>query len=356
MLEKLKILEERFNELSKMLIQPDIISDQSKYIKISKEYKDLKTVVDKKNEYENVLANIEEAKEIIKNESDKEMIDLANQELNDAKIKVSTIEDDLRKMLIPKDPDDPKNIVMELRAGTGGDEASIFAGDLFRMYTKYAEKKGWNVNLVDFNEGTAGGYKEIIFEINGEDVYGTMKFESGVHRVQRVPQTETQGRVHTSAATVIVLPEAEEFDVDLNMQDVRIERTTSTGPGGQSVNTTYSAIKLHHEPTGIIVSCQDQKSQHKNLDKALKVLRSRLYELEMKKREEADSAKRNSMVASGDRSAKIRTYNYPQGRVTDHRINLTLYDLQNIVNGDIDKLVEELKIVQDSELIKNEEI
>ena len=356
MLEKLKILEERFNELSKMLIQPDIISDQSKYIKISKEYKDLKTVVDKKNEYENVLANIEEAKDIIKNENDKEMIDLANQELNDAKNKISIIEDDLRKMLIPKDPDDPKNIVMELRAGTGGDEASIFAGDLFRMYTKYAEKKGWNVNLVDFNEGTAGGYKEIIFEINGEDVYGTMKFESGVHRVQRVPQTETQGRVHTSAATVIVLPEAEEFDVDLNMQDVRIERTTSTGPGGQSVNTTYSAIKLHHEPTGIIVSCQDQKSQHKNLDKALKVLRSRLYELEMKKREEADSAKRNSMVSSGDRSAKIRTYNYPQGRVTDHRINLTLYDLQNIVNGDIDKLVEELKIVQDSELIKNEEI
>ena len=356
MLEKLKIVEERFNELSKMLIQPDIISDQSKYIKISKEYKDLKTVVDKKNEYENVLANIEEAKEIIKNETDKEMIDLANQELNDSKIKVSTIEDDLRKMLIPKDPDDPKNIVMELRAGTGGDEASIFAGDLFRMYTKYSEKKGWNVNLVDFNEGTAGGYKEIIFEINGEDVYGTMKFESGVHRVQRVPQTETQGRVHTSAATVIVLPEAEEFDVDLNMQDVRIERTTSTGPGGQSVNTTYSAIKLHHEPTGIIVSCQDQKSQHKNLDKALKVLRSRLYELEMKKREEADSAKRNSMVSSGDRSAKIRTYNYPQGRVTDHRINLTLYDLQNIVNGDIDKLVEELKIVQNSELIKNEEI
>ena len=356
MLEKLKILEERFNELSKMLIQPDIISYQSKYIKISKEYKDLKTVVDKKNEYENVLANIDEAKEIIKNENDKEMIDLANQELNDAKIKVSTIEDDLRKMLIPKDPDDPKNIVMELRAGTGGDEASIFAGDLFRMYTKYAEKKGWNVNLVDYNEGTAGGYKEIIFEINGEDVYGTMKFESGVHRVQRVPQTETQGRVHTSAATVIVLPEAEEFDVDLNMQDVRIERTTSTGPGGQSVNTTYSAIKLHHEPTGIIVSCQDQKSQHKNLDKALKVLRSRLYELEIKKREEADSAKRNSMVSSGDRSAKIRTYNYPQGRVTDHRINLTLYDLQNIVNGDIDKLVEELKIVQDSELIKNEEI
>jgi peptide chain release factor 1 len=336
MLEKLKILEDRFNELSDLLTKPDIISDQSRYIKISKEYKDLKTVVDKKNEYEEVLSNISEAKEIIKKENDEEMIELANLELNEAQAKVVKIEDDLKKLLIPKDPDDPKNIVMELRAGTGGDEASIFAGDLFRMYSKYAEKQGWKVNLVDYNEGTAGGYKEIIFEVNGENVYGTMKFESGVHRVQRVPQTETQGRVHTSAATVIVLPEAEEFDVELNMQDVRIERTTSTGPGGQSVNTTYSAIKLHHEPTGIIVSCQDQKSQHKNLDKALKVLRSRLYELEMKKREEADSAKRNSMVSSGDRSAKIRTYNYPQGRVTDHRINLTLYDLQNIVNGDID--------------------
>jgi len=356
MLEKLKILKDRFDELSDLLTKPDIISDQSRYIKISKEYKDLKTVVDKKNEYEEVLSNISEAKEIIKNENDKEMIELANLELNEAQAKVVKIEDDLKKLLIPKDPDDPKNIVMELRAGTGGDEASIFAGDLFRMYSKYAEKQGWKVNLVDYNEGTAGGYKEIIFEVNGENVYGTMKFESGVHRVQRVPQTETQGRVHTSAATVIVLPEAEEFDVELNMQDVRIERTTSTGPGGQSVNTTYSAIKLHHEPTGIIVSCQDQKSQHKNLDKALKVLRSRLYELEIKKREEADSAKRNSMVSSGDRSAKIRTYNYPQGRVTDHRINLTLYDLQNIVNGDIDKLVEELKIVQDSELIKNEEL
>ena len=356
MLEKLKILKDRFDELSDLLTKPDIISDQSRYIKISKEYKDLKTVIDKKNEYEEILSNISEAKEIIKNENDKEMIELANLEFNEAQAKVLKIEGDLKKLLIPKDPDDPKNIVMELRAGTGGDEASIFAGDLFRMYSKYAEKQGWKVNLVDYNEGTAGGYKEIIFEVNGENVYGTMKFESGVHRVQRVPQTETQGRVHTSAATVIVLPEAEEFDVELNMQDVRIERTTSTGPGGQSVNTTYSAIKLHHEPTGIIVSCQDQKSQHKNLDKALKVLRSRLYELEMKKREEADSAKRNSMVSSGDRSAKIRTYNYPQGRVTDHRINLTLYDLQNIVNGDIDKLVEELKIVQDSELIKNEEL
>jgi len=356
MLEKLKILNERFNDISEMLTKPDVISDQTRYIKISKEYKELKYVIDKKIEYEQVLSNISEAKDILKTEKDKEMLELANLELDEAQNKITVIEEELKKLLIPKDPDDPKNIVMELRAGTGGDEASIFAGDLFRMYSKYAEKKGWKVNLVNLNEGTAGGFKEIIFEVNGDNVYGTMKFESGVHRVQRVPQTETQGRVHTSAATVIVLPEAEEFDVELDMQDVRIERTTSTGPGGQSVNTTYSAIKLHHEPTGIIVSCQDQKSQHKNLDKALKVLRSRLYELEIKKREEEDSVKRNSMVSSGDRSAKIRTYNYPQGRVTDHRINLTLYDLQNIVSGDIDKLVEELKIVQDSEIIKNENL
>ena len=354
MLEKLKALEEKFKELSNLIIQPDIMSDQKKYIKISKEYKDLKEIIDKKIEYENILKNIEEAGDIIKNEHDKEMLELANSEMVIYKENLVKLEDQLKVLLIPKDPDDSKNIVMELRAGTGGDEASIFAGDLFRMYSKYAEKRGWKVNLVDFNEGTAGGYKEIIFEINGENVYGTMKFESGVHRVQRVPQTETQGRVHTSASTVMVLPEAEEFDVDLDMQDVRIERTTSTGPGGQSVNTTYSAIKLHHEPTGIIVSCQDQKSQHKNLEKALKVLRSRLYELEISKRKEEDSQKRNLMVSSGDRSAKIRTYNYPQGRVTDHRINLTLYDLQNIVNGDIDKLVEELKLHNNIELMKSD--
>ena len=354
MLEKLRALEEKFKELSNLIIQPDIMSDQKKYVKISKEYKDLKEIIDKKTEYENILKNIEEASDIIKNEHDKEMLGLANSEMVIYKENLVKLEDQLKVLLIPKDPDDSKNIVMELRAGTGGDEASIFAGDLFRMYSKYAEKQGWKVNLVDFNEGTAGGYKEIIFEINGENVYGTMKFESGVHRVQRVPQTETQGRVHTSASTVMVLPEAEEFDVDLDMQDVRIERTTSTGPGGQSVNTTYSAIKLHHEPTGIIVSCQDQKSQHKNLEKALKVLRSRLYELEISKRKEEDSQKRNLMVSSGDRSAKIRTYNYPQGRVTDHRINLTLYDLQNIVNGDIDKLVEELKLHNNIELMKSD--
>ena len=354
MIEKLNIIQQRFNELADLIIQPDIISDQKKYVKISREYKELKEIVDKKTEYELLLSNVNEANEIIKEESDNEMIELANAELEVNKQKISVIEDKLKLMLIPKDPDDSKNVVMELRAGTGGDEASIFAGDLFRMYSKYSEKKGWKLNLVDFNEGTAGGFKEIIFEINGQNVYGTLKYESGVHRVQRVPQTETQGRVHTSAATVMVLPEAEEFDVELNMQEVRIERTTSTGPGGQSVNTTYSAIKLHHEPTGIIVSCQDQKSQHKNLEKALKVLRTRLYELELNKKLQEDSVKRNLMVSSGDRSAKIRTYNYPQGRVTDHRINLTLYDLQNIINGDVDKLIDELKIAQNTELMKKE--
>ena len=337
-----------------MIIQPDIISDQKQYVKISKEYKDLKEIVDKINEYNTIKENIHEAEEILKSESDQEMIELASSELSSNNDLINEIEEELKIMLIPKDPDDSKNIVMELRAGTGGDEASIFAGDLFRMYSKFAEKRGWKVNIVDLNEGTAGGFKEIIIEINGENVYGTLKFESGVHRVQRVPQTETQGRVHTSAATVMVLPEAEEFDVELNMQEVRIERTTSTGPGGQSVNTTYSAIKLHHEPTGLIVSCQDQKSQHKNLEKALKVLRTRLYELELSKKLEEDSQKRSLMVSSGDRSAKIRTYNYPQGRVTDHRINLTLYDLQNIVNGDIDKLIDELKVAQNTELMKNE--
>jgi peptide chain release factor 1 len=351
-LEKLKLVENRFAELSELIIQPDIISDQKRYIQISKEYKDLKKIIDKGEVYKNLIANKSEAQEIISTEKDDEMIEMAKMQLEEVEAELPKIEEDLKVLLIPKDPDDSKNVVVEIRAGTGGDEASIFAGDLYRMYTKFSESKNWSVNLVDLNEGTSGGYKEIIFEVNGEDVYGNLKFEAGVHRVQRVPQTETQGRVHTSAATVIVLPEAEEFDVELDMQDVRIERTTSTGPGGQSVNTTYSAIKLHHEPTGIIVSCQDQKSQHKNLDKALKVLRTRLYELEVEKRRQADSLKRKSMVSSGDRSAKIRTYNYPQGRVTEHRIGLTLYDLPRIINGDIHKIIDELMLAENSEILK----
>ena len=271
MLEKLKLVENRFAELGELLIQPDIISDQKKYIQLSKEYKETKKVIDKGEVYKNLISNKSEAQDIISNEKDDEMIEMAKMQLEEVEAKLPKTEEELKVLLIPKDPDDSKNVVVEIRAGTGGDEASIFAGDLYRMYTKFSESRNWSVNLVDLNEGTSGGYKEIIFEVNGEDVYGNLKFEAGVHRVQRVPQTETQGRVHTSAATVIVLPEAEEFDVELDMQDVRIERTTSTGPGGQSVNTTYSAIELHHEPTGIIVSCQDQKSQHKNLDKALKV-------------------------------------------------------------------------------------
>ncbi len=352
MLEKLKVVENRFAELGELLIQPDIISDQKKYIQLSKEYKDIKKIIDKGKFYKNLIANKSEAQDIISNEKDDEMIEMAKMQLEEVDTKMPKTEEELRVLLIPKDPDDSKNVVVEIRAGTGGDEASIFAGDLYRMYTKFSESRNWSVNLVDLNEGTSGGFKEIIFEVNGEDVYGNLKFEAGVHRVQRVPQTETQGRVHTSAATVIVLPEAEEFDVELDMQDVRIERTTSTGPGGQSVNTTYSAIKLHHEPTGIIVSCQDQKSQHKNLDKALKVLRTRLYELEVEKRRQADSLKRKSMVSSGDRSAKIRTYNYPQGRVTEHRIGLTLYDLPKIINGDIQKIIDELMLAENSEILK----
>jgi len=298
------------------------------------------------------LGNITEAEEIIADGSDEEMVEMAKMQLEEAKEALPQVEEDIRFLLIPKDPDDAKNVVVEVRAGTGGDEASIFAGDLFRMYTKYCSDKGWKVDVVSQSDGTSGGFKEIIFEVSGEDVYGTLKFEAGVHRVQRVPQTETQGRVHTSAATVMVLPEAEDIDFELDMTEVRIERTTSTGPGGQSVNTTYSAIKLHHEPTGMIVSCQDQKSSHKNLEKALKVLRTRLYDLELEKQRQADSEKRKSMVSSGDRSAKIRTYNYPQGRVTDHRIGLTLYDLSNIINGDLQKIIDELMLAENTELLK----
>ena len=350
--EKLQIVKQRFDEVADLIIQPDIIADQKRYVALNREYKDLSALMEKRAEYLSLLDNKNEAQALISEEKDPEMLAMAKEELEEANNKLVALEDEIRFMLIPKDPEDAKNVMMELRAGTGGDEASIFAGDLYRMYTKYCESKGWKVSVVDMSEGTSGGFKEVIVEVSGENVYGTLKFESGVHRVQRVPQTETQGRVHTSAATVMVLPEAEEFDIELDMSEIRIERTTSTGPGGQSVNTTYSAIKLHHEPTGMIVSCQDQKSSHKNLEKALKVLRSRLYDMELAKKQAADSEKRKSMVSSGDRSAKIRTYNYPQGRVTDHRIGLTLYDLQNIINGDIQKLIDEMQLHQNTEKLK----
>ena len=352
MLDRLSIFKQRFDEVSDLIIQPDIISDQKRYVKLTKEYKDLKLVVDKRDEYKSILDTISEAKEIIEDGSDQEMVEMARMELEEANEKMPKLEEEIKFLLIPKDPEDAKNVMVEIRAGTGGDEASIFAGDLYRMYTKYSSDKGWKVEDVDVSEGTSGGFKEVIFSVSGADVYGNLKFEAGVHRVQRVPQTETQGRVHTSAATVMVLPEAEEFDVQIDMKDVRKDLYCSSGPGGQSVNTTYSAVRLTHIPTGLVAQCQDQKSQHKNFEKALKVLRSRLYEMELAKKNEEDSAKRKSMVSSGDRSAKIRTYNYPQGRVTEHRIGLTLYDLNNIINGDIHKIIEELKLAENAEKLK----
>ena len=352
MIERLNIVKQRFDEVNDLIIQPDVISDQKRYVELNKEYKDLRALMDEREKYVSLTENIQEAEEIISDGSDAEMTEMAKLQLDEAKGQLPALEDKIRMMLIPKDPEDGKNIVMEIRAGTGGDEASIFAGDLYRMYTKYVESRGWSHNIVDFSEGTSGGFKEMIFEVSGDSVYGTMKFEAGVHRVQRVPQTETQGRVHTSAATVMVLPEAEEFDVEIDPKDVRVDYFCSSGPGGQSVNTTYSAVRLTHEPTGLVAQCQDQKSQHKNKEKAFRVLRSRLYEQELAKKMEADAAKRNSMVSSGDRSAKIRTYNYAQSRVTDHRINLTLYDLSNIINGDIQKIIDELQLAENTEKLK----
>jgi peptide chain release factor 1 len=352
MLEKLQIVKQRFDEVSDLIIQPDVMTDQKRYIALNKEYKDLKALNDKREEYMSLMDNINEAEEIIADGSDAEMVAMARMQYDEAKERIPKLEDEIKFMLIPQDPEDSKNAVVELRAGTGGDEASIFAGDLFRMYSKYCESKGWKVDVVDYSEGTNGGFKEIQFEVMGEDVYGTLKFEAGVHRVQRVPQTETQGRVHTSAATVMVFPEAEEFDIEINPKDVRIDFFCSSGPGGQSVNTTYSAVRLTHIPTGLVAQCQDQKSQHKNKEKAFKVLRSRLYDIELAKKQAEDAAKRGSMVSSGDRSAKIRTYNYSQGRVTDHRIGLTLYDLGNIVNGDIQRIIDELQLAENTEKLK----
>ena len=351
-IDKLEAIKVKWETLGEQLNDPEIIGDMKRFVKINKDYKDLEPIVIAFKEYKNILSNIEEAREILKNEKDEDMREMAQEELESAEQRRETIEEDIRLMLIPKDPTDDKNAVMEIRAGTGGDEASIFAGDLYRMYIRYCETKGWKIELVEMNEGTAGGYKEIVFNVIGDGAYGLLKFESGVHRVQRVPKTETQGRIHTSAASVVVLPEAEEFDVELNEKDIRKETFCASGPGGQSVNTAYSAVRLTHIPSGIVVSCQDEKSQIKNLATAMKVLRTRLYEREYNKYLESIASQRKTMVSTGDRSAKIRTYNYPQGRVTDHRINLTIYNLQAIVDGDINEIIEKLQMAENAERLK----
>ncbi len=355
LLEKLGGINIRFEEVAQLITDPEVISNTKKYIKLNKEYKELEKVVDVYKIYKNIIENIENAREMLK-EDDVEMKEMAKMELNELEAKLPELEEEVKILLIPSDPEDSKNSVMEIRAGAGGDEASIFAGDLFRMYTKFAEKKGWKVEVTNVSEGTSGGYKEIVMNVTGNGVYGILKYESGVHRVQRVPQTETQGRVHTSAASVAVLPEAEEFDIDLRPEDIRKDTYCSSGPGGQSVNTTYSAIRLTHTPTGIVVTCQDQKSQLKNLDKAMVELRTRIYNLEYQKYMDEISSKRKTMVSTGDRSAKIRTYNYPQGRVTDHRINLTLYNLPAIIDGDLQSIIDKLIVEENAERLKASEI
>ena len=351
---KLEAIKNRWEEIAEQMSDPDAMKDMKNFVKLNKDYKDLEPVVQAYKEYKGLLEGIESTREILQTEKDAEFKEMAKEELTELEKRKEELEEEIRLLLIPKDPQDDKNAVMEIRAGTGGDEASIFAGDLFRMYQKYCENKGWKVEVVEMNEGTAGGFKEVVFNVIGNGAYGTLKFESGVHRVQRVPKTETQGRVHTSAASVVVLPEADEFDVELNDKDIRKDTYCSSGPGGQSVNTTYSAIRLTHIPSGLVVTCQDEKSQIKNLAKAMKVLRTRLYEQEYNKYLEEMSSKRKTMVATGDRSAKIRTYNWPQGRVTDHRINLTLYNLQSIIDGDIQELIDKLQMAENAERLKEE--
>ena len=354
MLEKLEKIYNRWQEIGEQINDPNVVSDMKRYIKLSKDYKDLQPIVDGYRKYNNVIDNLKSTKEILKNEKDEEFRQMAKDELNSLSKEKEQLEEEIRIMLIPADPQDSKNAIVEIRAGTGGDEASIFAGDLFRMYMKYCETKKWKAELVDETEGTVGGFKEIIFNVKGNNVYGQLKYESGVHRVQRVPKTETQGRVHTSAASVVVLPEADEFDIDLKQADIKKETFCSSGPGGQSVNTTYSAVRLTHTPTGIVATCQDQKSQIKNLAKAMAVLRTRIYEIEYKKYLDEVSSKRKTMVSTGDRSAKIRTYNWPQGRVTDHRIHLTLYNLPAIVDGDIQEIIDQLQLAENAERLKEE--
>ncbi len=355
LLQKLEAINIRFIEVGKQIVDPEIIADMKRYVKLNKEYKDLEEIVAVYKEYKSLIDNLESSKELLKEETDPEMREMAKMEIDELETKRPIMEEEIKMMLIPKDPEDDKSAIMELRAGTGGDEACIFVEDCFRMYTMFFKEKGWKYEVLNSNEGTVKGYREISMEIDAPAAYGVLKFESGVHRVQRVPETESQGRVHTSAITVAVLPEAEEVDFELNMSDVRRDTYRASGAGGQHVNKTESAIRLTHIPTGVVAECQDGRSQHKNYDKALSILRSRLYQMELEKLENERSEHRKSLVSTGDRSAKIRTYNYPQGRITDHRINKTMYNLSAFMNGDIQGMIDALKMAENAEKLKNSE-
>jgi len=352
MIDKLEAIRDRFEEVGQLIVQPDAMADMKQFSKLSKEYKDLAKIVEKYHSYKKVLDGLKSAKSLLETEKDEEFREMAKMELEELQPQKTKLETELKQLLIPKDPNDSKDVILEIRAGAGGDEASIFAGDLLRMYQKFCEKQGWKISITDYVEGTAGGYSRLVAGVTGNDVYGMMKFESGVHRVQRVPTTETQGRVHTSAASVAVLPEMDDVEVEIDLNDVRRDEFCSSGPGGQSVNTTYSAIRLTHIPSGIVVQCQDQKSKLKNYDKAFKELKSRLYAIELQKQQDEIGAERKSMIGSGDRSDKIRTYNYPQGRVTDHRIGYSQHNLPHVMDGNIFEFIERLRIAENSEKLK----